>query len=532
MNRKLLVLPAVIGLATPLLAGCGTGSGSGGDGKPIVVGTTDTFQMSKDNPAPLDPATGYDIGSWNVFQNTYQMLLRMPRSGTEPEPDAAKECHFTDSQGEQYRCTLRSGLMFSNGHEITSADVKFSVDRMLKINNPNGPASLLANVDKVETPDASTVVFHLKDPDSTFPFKLATPAAAVVDSQSYEAGKIHEGFSVVGSGPYTLTSWTPDESAVFEKNPKYKGSVKLSNSKIELRFFTSSEKMEAALKAGTIDVMNRTMTPVQINRLIIGTDQNIKLTEAPGTEIRYLVFNTADKTVKQKAVRQAVAQLVDRQAITRDVYQRTAEPLYSMVPRGITGHSNPFFDTYSAQPDPAKARATLENAGVSLPVPLTLSYTTNHYGEATAAEFAKLKQNLEADGLFRVTLQGVSDWNAYKASYRDRTFQVFGMGWFPDFPDPDNYLAPFFGADNFMNLAYRNPALDQLIKSTRRKTQRSGAVGDFDAAQNTIAKDVPLLPLWQGKQYLAARSDITGTEWALNASSTTQFWELGRGAGG
>ncbi|MEV6008303.1 ABC transporter substrate-binding protein [Streptomyces sp. NPDC051976] len=533
MNRKLLVLPAIIGLATPLLAGCGSGSGSGNDGKPIVVGTTDTFQMSKDNPAPLDPATGYDIGSWNIFYNTYQTLLRFPRSGTDPEPEAAKECHFTDSLGEQYRCTLRDGLTFSNGHKLTSEDVKFSIDRMTGINDPNGPASLLTNIDKVETPDASTVVFHLKDPDSTFPFKLATPAADIVDPETYQAKKIHEGYSVVGSGPYTLSSFNAGKDAVFEKNPSYKGSIKLNNSKIELKFFTSSAAMEAALKSGEIDVMNRTMTPDQINRLTVGTDQNIKLTEAPGTEIRYLVFNTADPTVKQKAVRQAFAALIDREAITRDVYQRTTEPLYSLVPQGITSHTNSFFSKYGEQPSVAKARAYLHDAHITTPVPLTLSYTTNHYGETTAAEFKKLKSQLEASGLFSITLQGVSDWNGYKASYRAHKYQVFGMGWFPDFPDPDNYIAPFFGADDFLNLAYTNTTIrDQIIKSTRTKTQRSGTVTDFTTAQDIIAADVPILPVWQGKQYLAARSDITGTEWALNSSSTTQFWELGRGASG
>lgn len=532
MNRKLLVLPAVIGLATPLLAGCGSGSGSGGDGKAIVVGTTDSFQASKENPAPLDPATGYDIGSWNIFYNTYQTLLRLPRSGTDPEPEAAKECHFTDSLGEQFRCTLRSGLTFSNGHQITSEDVKFSIDRMMRINDPNGPASLLTNIDKVETPNESTVVFHLKDPDSTFPFKLATPAADIVDSQSYAATAVHDGYGVVGSGPYTLASFTAGDSAVFVKNPRYKGSIKLNNSKIELRFFPTSAAMEKALKLGTIDVMNRTMTPDQINRLTVGSDPNIKLTEAPGTEIRYLVFNTADPTVKQTAVRQAAAYLVDRQAITRDVYQRTTEPLYSIVPQGITSHANPFFDLYGDQPNVDKARRLLEAKDIRTPVPLTLSYTTTHYGEATAGEFQKLKQELEAGGLFKVTLQGVADWTSYKQSARDHKFQVFGMGWFPDFPDPDNYISPFFGADDFLNLAYVNPVIrNQIIKSTRQKAQRSGTVGDFEQAQQIVAQDVPLLPLWQGKQYLAARSDITGTEWALNASSTTQFWELGRGVG-
>ncbi|MCL2730652.1 MAG: ABC transporter substrate-binding protein, partial [Actinomycetia bacterium] len=306
--------------------------------------------------------------------------------------------------------------------------------------------------------------------------------------------------------------------------------LKINNSKIELRFFTSSASMMKALRAGSIDVMSRTMSPAQINDLADGADPEIKLTEAPGTEIRYLVFNTADPTVGKLAVRKAVADLVDRQTLTHDVYQRTTTPLYSLVPQGITGHTNAFFNAYGDQPNLAAARRVLDQAGIDTPVPLTLSYTTNHYGEATAPEFTMLKDELESGGLFRVTLQGMADWNAYKSAYRAHKLQVFGMGWFPDFPDPDNYIAPFFGNDDFLNLAYVNPQIrDQIIPGTRQKTARSGAVADFEQAQQDIARDVPIVPLWQGKQYIAARSDITGTEWALNASSTTQFWELGRG---
>lgn len=532
MNRKLLVLPVVMGLMTPVLAGCGSGSSSDGGDAAIVVGTTDAFQLSKDTPAPLDPATAYDIGTWNILFNTFQTLLSFPRGSTDPQPDAAETCHFSDTLGEQYRCTLREGLTFSNGHALTSADVKFSVDRMLAINDENGPASLLSNIDKVEAPDERTVVFHLKDPDATFPAKLATPAAAIVDQESYDAHKTHDGWDVSGSGPYQLESFKEGDKAVFTKNPRYKGSVKLNNNKIELKFFKNSADMEKALTAGDIDVMNRTMTPDQVGRLTVGSDTDIKLTEAPGTEIRYLVFNTADSTVKQKAFRQAIAQVVDRQAITRDVYHRTTEPLYSMIPQGITGHSNSFYNKYK-EPDVAKARKLLKDADISAPVPVTLSYTTEHYGEATAAEFKVLKQQLEASGLFTVSLQPVADWTAYKNSGRAHKFQVYGMGWFPDFPDPDNYIAPFFDKGNFLGLSYMNEDLRTVgIKQTRQKTERSTAIEDFTNAQKVIANDVPLLPLWQGKQYIASRKDITGTEWALSATSTTQFWELGRGVSG
>jgi peptide/nickel transport system substrate-binding protein len=532
MNRKLLVLPAVVGLITPALAACGGSSvGSGGSGATIVVGTTDQIQTTKDEPAPLDPAAAYDIGAWNVLGNVFQTLVSYPRTGTQPVPDAASGCTFQDKAGETYSCTLKSGLTFSNGDPLTATDVKYSVDRQLGIHDPNGPSSLLDNVDNVETHGDLHVVFHLKSPDATFPFKLATPAAAIVDHRVYGAKSTYKGYRMVGSGPYALSSWKPGSQAVFTKNTHYKGAYTLNNNKIELRFFNTSSAMVQAIGSGSVDVVSRTMTPAEIAKFQDSTSEKINLVEAPGAEIRYLVFNMTDPTIKKLAVRKAIAQVVDRQALVRDVYARTSEPLYSMVPQGIVGHSNSFFNLYG-EPSTANARTTLQKAGITTPVPLDLTYTTDHYGESTAAEFADLKKQLDASGLFSVTTKGVP-WTAFRPDEIKGDYSVYGMGWFPDFPDPDNYLAPFFGKDNFLGNSYDNATIDnQLIPAERHSSNRGAVNGEFLSAEQLIAKDIPFLPLWQGKQYLAAKSDVTGTEWALNASSQMQFWELGRGVSG
>ena len=117
MNRKTLVLPALVGLLAPVLVACGGTDGGSGGGDAIVVGTTDQFIATEDAPAPLDPAYAYDIGSWNVLRNTFQTLLRVPRGGGEPVPDAAESCGFTDNAEREYSCTLRDGLKFSNGND-------------------------------------------------------------------------------------------------------------------------------------------------------------------------------------------------------------------------------------------------------------------------------------------------------------------------------------------------------------------------------------------------------------------------------
>ncbi len=529
MNRKTLVLPALAGLLAPTLAACGGVDAGDSGGDAIVVGTTDRFAVSEASPAPFDPAAGYDIASWNVMRSTFQTLLRPPRSGTEPEPEAAEKCEFTDEQGEQYRCTLRSGMTFSNGNALTAEDVEFSVKRMLDIGGELGPASLLGNVDRVQATSDTEVVFHLEKPDATFPYKLATPAAAIVDSETYPRNGYLEGTKIVGSGAYVLDSY--DVSAgvgVFVRNPDYKGTLEVKNERIELRSFDSAEKMEKALQNGSIDVMNRTLTPSQIKRLETADDDAIDLVESPGQEIRYLVFNTDGPVAGEPAVRKAMAQTVDRKALVRDVYKRTAEPLYSLVPSGLIGHRNSFFNEYG-EPDVSAARRTLRDAGIDTPVPMTLHYTTDHYGAVTKQEFEELQQQLNSTGLFDVQIEG-TPWEKYRPAAAKGTYEVYGFGWFPDFLDPDNFIAPFFTEGNFLKTPYVNEEIrNRLIPQTRRETDRVAAADEFGRIQDIVAEEVPVLPLWQGKQYIAARDDITGVEWALNSASVLQLWELSRG---
>ncbi|MEV0126686.1 ABC transporter substrate-binding protein [Streptomyces sp. NPDC050703] len=532
MNRKTLVLPAVIGLLAPALAACG-GSGSGDGDDAIAVGTTDAFAISKEVPAPFDPAYAYDSGSWNLLRQTIQTLMAAPRGGGEPQPEAAEQCGFTDTGNERYACTLRKGLTFSDGDPLTAADVKFSIERVrdIKIKNPSGADGLVSNVEEIETQGDREVVFHLKTPDATFPYKLATPIAGIISKENYPKDKLREGFEISGSGPYTAKQEVEGDhlvKTVFTKNPKYKGEFAPESDKVEMRNFADTEAMGKALKDGDIDLMTRTMSPEQVKELGGGSDEKIDLVEMQGLEIRYLAFNTDAPTVKNKAVRQAMAQVIDRGALASSVYGATADPLFSLVPTTITGHTNSFFNKYG-NPSPAKARSLLNKANITTPVKLTLHYTIDHYGPATKKEFELLQKQLNDSGLFDVSIKGVK-WNTFRAAERDGEYAVYGMGWFPDFPDADNFLAPFLLKDNFLGSPYENSDInDQLLPTSRREADRLAASKSIRKIQDIVADEVPILPLWQGKQYIAARDDITGVEWALDASSNLQLWHLSRG---
>jgi peptide/nickel transport system substrate-binding protein len=222
----------------------------------------------------------------------------------------------------------------------------------------------------------------------------------------------------------------------------------VNNDKVVIRVFADAESMAAALEKGDVDVMARTISPAQITKLDAGTDQHVVLVELPGLEIRYLAFNTNAATVKPKAVRQAMAQVIDRSALVAKVYGTQAEPLYSLVPASLTGHTNSFFNKYS-DPSTAKSKALLTQADITTPVKLTLHYTTDHYGSATKQEFETLRKQLNDSGLFDVTIQG-HPWATFRPAEQKGAYDVYGMGWFPDFPDADNFVAPFLDKHNFL----------------------------------------------------------------------------------
>lgn len=513
---------AVIVSISSLVTGCGIlSSDSSQDEEPIVVGTTSA-------PSTLDPAASWD-GSWELFRNIYQTLLSYPSGATAPQPDAAEQCAFTDTTNQVYRCELREGLTFSNGDALDAQAVKYSIDRIKDINVNGGPAGLLGSLERVQAPSEREVVFHLNKPDATFPFVLATPAMSIVDPDDYPADALREGSSVVGSGPYTLQSYEDGERAELVRNDRYKGFAERQNKAVTIRYFTDSAGMVKALRDGDIQVTYRGLAADDVITLQgkAGKEENLQLVEGSGTEISYLVFNPEDPWAGRREVRQAVAQVIDRAAIAHKIYQDTVDPLYSMVPKGLTGHTTGFFDDYG-DPSVPKARELLEDAGITDPVPLTLWYTTDRYGSETAKEFKEIKRQLDASGLFEVTLKS-RPWKTYVAGYQKGEYPVFGRGWSPDFPDAENFIAPFVGEQNALGTPYLAPEITgELLPRSRRQSDRGNVERDFERAQQIMVNDARLLPLWQGKQYVAASTDISGAEQALDPSTIMMMWRLHR----
>jgi peptide/nickel transport system substrate-binding protein len=525
--RRMTALPVGLTvLAAGVLAGCGAeDEPTAGTGAPVVMGMSDEVLAT-------DPASGYDPGSWLVFNNVFQSLLSFPRGETTPQPEAASKCHFTDGESRVFSCTLRAGLTFSNGDKLTSKDVKFSFDRTLRINDPNGPAVLLSSIGDIRTPDSRTVVFHLKQPDATFPQKIASGAGSIVDHRAYPADHLRTDHKAVGSGVYTMTSFSKNQ-AVFAVNPDYRGPAEVQNSGMTMKFFHGhQDRLKQALQHGDVDLAYRGLSTdalASLTNTMQGEEGGIKVVQGSSAEVQDMVFDMDDPVTGKLGVRQAIAYLIDRQALVRDVYKRTAEPLYSVVPAGITGHNTAYFDRYGQHPQPDKARAALRAEGISTPVDLTLWATPVRYGPDTVAGFGEIARQLNASGLFHATVKSVPV-EEYKKGVAAGKYGAYVKGWVPDYPDPDNFTAPFFGKGNVLENHYDAGAItDVYIPKTSAQSDRAKTVQTYEKIQDQVAAQLPVLPLWQGKQYAAAKENINGLQWSLDASTVFRFWEISKG---
>lgn len=520
------VLTIATGLAAGLLTGCGSDSGGSGDsGSNVVMGMSDDVLAT-------DPASGYDPGSWLLFNNVFQSLLSFPNGATEPEPDLAEECSFADSSGTKvYECTLKDGLKFSNGEALTSKDVKFSFDRMLKINDDAGPAIMFPMLDKVETPDDKTVRFDLKYADATFPSKIASGAGSIVDEGSYDADGLRKDGEAVGSGPYKLESFGEDD-AVFTVNENYKGTADVENTGVTLKFFHGDqEALKKDLLEGDLDVTYRGLGASDISDIETDTStaNGIDIVDGTGAEVQHLVFNMDDPVTGKVGVRRAIAHLLDREALVDKVYQGTATPLYSIIPAGITGHNTAFFDTYGARPSAAKAEAALRADGITDKVELTLWSTPSRYGPSTDEELEAIAQQLNDSGLFDADVESVA-FGKYEKDIAAGKYGVYVKGWVPDYPDPDNFTGPFFGKGNVLGNNYTNATITgELLPKTAAESERSATEKEYAELQNIVATDVPLIPIWQAKQYAVVGDDVYGLEYCLDASTVFRFWEISKG---
>jgi len=466
----------------------------------IVIGTTDRV-------SDLDPASAYDFFTWEVLSNIGMGPFVYEPKTLELKPGII-ESYEVKENGKVYILHLRKDLKFADGSPCTAETLKWSIDRVAKI---EGDPSwfVLDFVESTEVIDDYTLKITLQNPISFFPAILAVPTYFPVSPNAYPFDEISPDNTAGSVGPYMITKWVRDQQLVLEANPHFFGEPP-KTPKVVIKFYSTSTALRMALESGEIDIAWRTLSPTDIEAL--KGKGEFTVYEAPSSYIRYIVFNTNIPPLDNPLVRKALAAALNRQEIVEKVFLGTAEPLYSLVPNGMWSHIDIFKDKYG-DGNLELAKQLLKQAGYSEEnkLKVELWYTPEHYGDTEADVAALIKEAWEATGMVEVTVKS-AEWSTYLQYTREGSLMITLYGWYPDYLDPDDYLYPFLhtGSNRWLGNPYSDPEMDELLDQAQVEMDQSKRETLYKQVQEKLAEDVPIVPIFQGKLYLVAKKNVHG----------------------
>jgi peptide/nickel transport system substrate-binding protein len=499
-----------------------TDAAAGGD---LIIGTTDA-------PTGLDPATVYDTNSSQALFNIGETLVGFPPGETDVAPFLAAELPDISDDGLTYTFTLRDDVVFSNGKEMTSEDVRFSLERAINMEHPQGAGFLLAGIDEIETPDDHTVVITLSEPNITFLSRLAYTVGTVIPSDGHyaapdgpvsETGEDPDDFrqeDFVGTGRYLVEDFREGESMTLVANPDYWGDPP-ANDRVLVQFYDTSSQLRLALEGGEIDIAFRDLAPDEAADL--AQTDGIQVVEGEGAAIRYLVLNTTMEPFDDPDVRQAFAAAIDRERLIENVFQGFGEPLHSMIASGFAQYE-PLFERY----DDAEPSDFLDE-----PVSFTLWHETgDHYGPTEPSMAEEIRRMLDESGMFEVETN-TSEWAQFTQEAwpgEDGSYPAFLLGWYPSYFDADYYIEPFYGSGGFLGF-YADDEMDSLIAAQQQVTDPDSAerAEIFAEIQEKAVDDVPLIPLFEETPLVFARDGVTGLEETMDVMQIFRYWLLSPG---
>ncbi len=496
-----IVLVLAMVLPTVSMVGAAPSNQGPSDASMLVVGTTDKLSV-------FDPADVYDFHAWEIWNNTGDGLLNnKPGTAGEVVPGLAEK-YEASADGMEYTFYLREGLSFPDGTPFNADAVKWSIDRVISMNEElGGEVAFLVSdyVDKVEVVDNYTVKIYLKTPVGFFPQLVASNPYKIISPNSWDTTAYEADNTAGGIGPYKITSWKRDEELVMEANPDYYGDAP-KTPQVIIRYFADSATMRLALENGEIDIAWKSLAPVDL-KSIEGV-KGIVVEKQPGTEIRYICYNCKTEPFTDKNVRTALALMLDREEIADVGFQGIKVPLYSMIPPGFLGHKETYGD---ADVDTAKAMLAELGYDESNPLAIEFWYSPTHYGDTEADVAALLKDQWEASGVVKVKLQN-AEWATYKEYRNKGTLPIFLLGWYPDYLDSDNYTYPFghTGATDGLGVFYSNPDMDKLLEAAQVATDPDARADLYGQIQDLWPTENSTTPFAQGALFVAYRDNVTG----------------------
>ncbi|MER6539366.1 ABC transporter substrate-binding protein [Streptomyces sp900105755] len=529
---------AYVSLALVVAAGaaaCGPkdndANGSSGDSAPHKGGTLTV--LNSDPQTDFDPARLYTSGGGNVPSLVFRTLTTRNRAdgaaGTKVVPDLATDTGRPSKNATVWTYTLKAGLKYEDGTSITSADIKYGIERsfapelsggapylrdwLVGAADYQGPYKDKKGLAAIETPDDRTIVFHLNKPEGEFPF-LATQTQFTPVPKAKDTGTKYEEHPI-SSGPYKVVKNENDgEHLVLERNTYWSASVddqrKAYPDKIDVQSGLDSsvinQRLSASQGADAAAVTTDTnLGPAELAKVTGDKELAARVGTGHFGYTNYIAFNPKVKPFDNPKVRQAISYAVDRSSVINAAGgSALAEPATTFLPDQKSFGYTPY-DLFPAggTGNAAKAKELLKEAGYPNGLTVTLTHD-NAENFKTSPEIATALQDALKKAGITVKLQGLEDNNYSDTVHSVKTEPGFFLAaWGADWPSGGPFLAPIFdgrqivkdGA-NFNASQLNDASVNAEIDAINKLTDLNAAAKRWGALDKKIGAQALTVPLF------------------------------------
>ncbi|MDQ3732740.1 MAG: ABC transporter substrate-binding protein [Actinomycetota bacterium] len=489
----------------------------------------------------LDPARSYLPWVWNLMRLYTRTLVTYDSApgsgGTELVPDLATTLGVPADNNQTWTYTLRPGTMFESGRPITAQDVKYGIERSFAseviVGGPLYVVSLLDDPESpypgpyfvpergdrpiltsIETPDASTLVFHLNRPYAAFDEVMALPSSSPVPAEA-DTGADY-GLAPQSSGPYRVTSVDPVTGIVLERNPNWdqaSDEVRTARpDRVEVRTGVASVERDQRILGGSADLdLGGGVAPESLDRVLGDTETALRTDQIATGALQLLAMPATVAPFDNPACRLAVAAAVDVSAI-QDALGGAAlvQPPRGLWPRTLNGNMP---EVSSAAPvDIAEVGRQLAACG--LPGGFSTVIAAPNQARSLAVADV-IRANLQAVGI-EATVAGLDPATYYAAdigspaSVVANQYGILLTRWSADFPDPASFLGPLVdgreitAAGNTNVAQLDDPTINGLVDAAYAAPDDAAALTAWETVAQTVTGSGSYVPLLEERTVLLA----------------------------
>lgn len=468
----------------------------------------------------LDPALSHDLPTNFLIRQIFRGLLRFDDE-LAVTPELADTMTVSED-GLRYSFALRDGITFHDGRRIAAADVRESLSRVLRPATAGGTVEGLAGVtylrdiagaDEVlagtatmlaglDVYDERHLTISIREPSATFPMKLASVPASIVDRLQVESDPAWHA-RPNGSGPFRCDSFAPGQELVLSSAPAWWAGAP-AVPRVHFRLGASASQPVNLFAAGEIDVVDD-VPPLQRDLLrdpASGFDP-AGLIETPLFAVSYIALGNREPPLDDRHIRRALRLAFPSAMLAEGTYDGAVRESSGLLPAGMLGQDWEVAGMEAnAEAARAEVRASRYGSASRVP-PITI-----HAADIEPVE--ALREIVERD--LGLVIDAVAvNWPDFLSGLASRAFAAYGLYWGADYPDPESLLWMLFGSDSPENYTgYRNHEFDTILTEARMQDDDARRTRLYEIAHRLLIEDAAVIPIYTDIGYTAVKRGIAG----------------------